>query len=626
MAWAAAAVGAHETSTRQSLKRGLTQDIQTRSRRPLAALPKTLLHLHWGEAMIRRSTLEECANHEKWLTAGAVKAKKVAEDEVTKWSERGNQNFASTWRRRANLVRDADPIRLIAETFGPKPPASDGGAETATLEDLRRIDALDKQTGREGVWDQKWVAKLLLETVLGEEGNKDAWEERAMRELYEDAAAEGVTWIEVSQGNSGFTDDKGVVKEKAIKEWTLRLSYWEKYEAEFAGRVSMRFIFCVPKEPLGARAWLEWIKGNPLASKALVGVGAWAREYSMRQRGKSFKICCDAGWPALNVHAGEHCFQCAAPEGGEVEPELERTYDGCRHIRDALRVARASRIGHGIQAVHESALMDELAGRANDVCLEICLMSNRCLDYCPQGLAKHQLTQLHGHGITCTLASDDPTYFGSPNGSGMIREYMVARHILNMSDETIAQLARNGFQHSRAPAEVKARNIAAINAWLRRPADGSMPTDIGKVEAKPDLITKITARDRGTPWAAEDTTALAKQLGHSDARDLESLELDDVKLGDDGMKEITKGMRIGPKGGQQLSTVPVLTHLSLRNCGLDKAGAQTIIEAIKICAVPALVSLDVRGNPFCSDEETAAQLAQVSALWEVECKTNDAPA
>merc|ERR1711933_522659 len=115
-----------------------------------------------------------------------------------------------------------------------------------------------------------------------------------------------------------------------------------------------------------------------------------------------------------------------------------------------------------------------------------------------------------------------PTYFGSPTGSGMIREYMVARHFLNMSDETIAQLARNGFLHSRAPPDVKARNIAAIGEWLRQPPDGSaMPVDIGKVAQPVEVIRKIAARDRDTPWSSEDTTALASQMGHRDIPDLE---------------------------------------------------------------------------------------------------------
>merc|ERR1719210_2079395 len=111
---------------------------------------------------------------------------------------------------------------------------------------------MERQTGREGVWDQKWVAQSLLETVLGTAEDKNAWEARVLEELYVDAAAENVRWIEVCQGHGGVTDDTGEVKHKCKLEWTKRLRIWKGLEAKYAGKVSVRFIFAVPKEPKGA--------------------------------------------------------------------------------------------------------------------------------------------------------------------------------------------------------------------------------------------------------------------------------------------------------------------------------------------------------------------------------------
>ena len=191
---------------------------------------------------------------------------------------------------------------------------------------------------------------------------------------------------------------------------------------------------------------------------------------------KAFKICCNAGLSLLNIHAGEHCLQCAAPEGGEPNPQLQKTYDGPGNVRAALAVG-SSRIGHGIEAIKDSALVDELALRSTSVCLEICLLSNRCLGYCPQGLAQHPILELLSRGVACCLCSDDPSYFGSPNGHGLVREFLVARHILHLDDTTLADLARNSIRHSRAPHAVKMRALKGVTAWLALPSDskGGLP-------------------------------------------------------------------------------------------------------------------------------------------------------
>jgi hypothetical protein len=248
-------------------------------------------------------------------------------------------------------------------------------------------------------------------------------------------------------------------------EWRRRLTAWCRLEAEYVGRVSVRFIHMVPKEPKCAHSFIHWMKSTPFAEQAFVGVGLWGREYPATMRQKSFQICHEACLPALNVHAGEHCMQCAAPEGGKPQEDLERTYSGPGNVRAAL-AAGASRIGHGIEAVKDPQLVAELAARSSEVCLEICLLSNRCLGYCPEGLKQHPLLQLHAKGVACCLCSDDPAFFGSPNGHGLVREFLVARHIMGFDDEALANFARNSIRHSRAPQSLKQRALAGINSWL----------------------------------------------------------------------------------------------------------------------------------------------------------------
>src|SRR6185295_831773 len=88
------------------------------------------------------------------------------------------------------------------------------------------------------------------------------------------------------------------------------------------------------------------------------------------------------------AHAGEH----AGPES----------------IRSALEVCGAERIGHGVRAVEDGALMAELAERG--IPLEVCPSSNVCLGVVPD-LAHHPFDRLARAGCRVTVNSDDPAFF-----------------------------------------------------------------------------------------------------------------------------------------------------------------------------------------------------------------------
>ena len=458
------------------------------SSRPLTKLPKASLHLHWGEAMVRRSTLLECAHHERWRAKSKdgsqvswqAQARAEAELMITQMKEAKNEEYAKTWIRRLDKVSNEDPDKMMEEVYGPTP--LDGGTEEQRLEeDVRKLDRqaqVDGRVLREAAWDREWVTTRLL-LVLSKDGDEKAWEERVLRELYEDASAEGVVWVEIAAGKEGMIDPlNGTVDPKKDVEWRRRLTVWCRLEAEYVGRVSVRFIHMVPKEPKCAHSFIHWMKSSPFAKQAFVGVGLWGREYPATMRQKSFQICQKECLPALNVHAGENCMQCAAPEGGKPQEELERIYSGPGNVRAAL-AAGASRIGHGIEAVKDPHLVAELAARSSEVCLEICLLSNRCLGYCPEGLKHHPLLQLHAKGVACCLCSDDPAFFGSPNGHGLVREFLVARHIMGFDDKALANFARNSIRHSRAPQSLKQRALADINSWLALPESATSTTTSG---------------------------------------------------------------------------------------------------------------------------------------------------
>ena len=96
----------------------------------------------------------------------------------------------------------------------------------------------------------------------------------------------------------------------------------------------------------------------------------------------------DAGW-RITVHAGE----AAGPES----------------IWQAIRELGAERIGHGVKAVQDPALMDFLAEKR--IGIESCLTSNIQTSTVPS-LAQHPLKTFLEYGVLATINPDDPAETG----------------------------------------------------------------------------------------------------------------------------------------------------------------------------------------------------------------------
>ena len=79
------------------------------------------------------------------------------------------------------------------------------------------------------------------------------------------------------------------------------------------------------------------------------------------------------------------------------------------YIWSALDVLHVERIDHGVQAVHDAALMARLA--KDRVPLTVCPLSNQKLCVFPD-LKDHNIGQLLDAGLCVTINSDDPAYFG----------------------------------------------------------------------------------------------------------------------------------------------------------------------------------------------------------------------
>lgn len=128
---------------------------------------------------------------------------------------------------------------------------------------------------------------------------------------------------------------------------------------------------------------------------------------------------------------------------------------GPASIWEALTVGNAERIGHGIRALEDPALVTEL--RARRVPLEVCPSSNVLLGLVPS-LAEHPLPRLVEAGLTVTVNTDGETTLAA--------EYQRVREIFGYSDTELANLARASIEGSFAPAELKAQIRVEIDQWL----------------------------------------------------------------------------------------------------------------------------------------------------------------
>lgn len=123
---------------------------------------------------------------------------------------------------------------------------------------------------------------------------------------------------------------------------------------------------------------------------------------------------------------------------------------GPEKIREAVELLGVERIGHGIAAAHDPALMDFLAERR--IPLEVCPAGNICTGALAKQLRRkdpriedHPLPKLFRHGIPVVLSTDDPAMFHTT----LQGEYENARR-MRLTENEIASLQQASFDHAFA--------------------------------------------------------------------------------------------------------------------------------------------------------------------------------
>jgi len=257
---------------------------------------------------------------------------------------------------------------------------------------------------------------------------------RLVLETAQDEAAEGSRWLEIQVDPSGYGARFG-----GITAFTdLVLDAVRAAEAQTGVGIAVVIAANRTRHPLDARTLARL--AAQYAGRGVVGFGLSNDE----RRGVIAEFA-----PAFKI--ADRAALLSVPHGGELL--------GPSSARACLDDLGAHRLGHGIRAVEDPALLERIA--AAGVTLEVCPASNVSLGVYRRP-ADVPLRALLDAGVRVALGADDPLLFGSR----LVEQYEMARTVLGFSDDDLAALARGSVEGSAAPADVRKEILTGIDAWL----------------------------------------------------------------------------------------------------------------------------------------------------------------
>lgn len=162
-------------------------------------------------------------------------------------------------------------------------------------------------------------------------------------------------------------------------------------------------------------------------------------------------------------------------ERGNPPEKFQRVFTRCRelgfrvvahageegpaaYVSDALDLLQVERVDHGVRSEEDPELIKRLIELRMP--LTVCPLSN--LKLCVvDDMAQHNLARLLRAGVTVTVNSDDPAYFGGY----MNANYLAVAAALGLSREELVQLARNGIDASFISVSEKKRLGAELEQY-----------------------------------------------------------------------------------------------------------------------------------------------------------------
>lgn len=185
---------------------------------------------------------------------------------------------------------------------------------------------------------------------------------------------------------------------------------------------------------------VEWIAAlEPEAGVVALGLGGDEVGYPPDPFAAAFARAREAGLHVV-AHAGETT--------------------GPATIRDTLDLLKAERIGHGIHAIDDPALVKRLAREA--IPLELCPTSNLSTGVV-KDIEQHPLRRLYEAGVIVTISSDDPALFGTT----LTDEYLLLATAFGYSLDDIERIGLNSVRAAFLPQPEKDEMLDAFTGAYR---------------------------------------------------------------------------------------------------------------------------------------------------------------
>lgn len=272
--------------------------------------------------------------------------------------------------------------------------------------------------------------------------------QRVVREIGEDAAAQNLRYLEIHFNPATNVRKRG-------------LDFREMLDGMNAGRAEARERFGVEmrwiadgvrdegSEHRSVARTVDWILGLPPEDGVVaLGLGGSEVGYPPGLFVEEFARVRAAGLHVV-AHAGETT--------------------GPRTIEESLDLLHAERIGHGLRAIEDPALVARLA--AEGVPLELCPTSNVCTRVV-HSVAEHPFPLLDAAGVMVTVNSDDPPLFNTT----LTAEFHILADAWGYDADGVERIAANAVRAAFLPEPEKRRMLAEFRdacAALRR--DLGMP-------------------------------------------------------------------------------------------------------------------------------------------------------
>lgn len=138
-------------------------------------------------------------------------------------------------------------------------------------------------------------------------------------------------------------------------------------------------------------------------------------------------------WTAEIWQSARDCGKYTKAHAGE--------FMGSDFVDLVLDQLKVQRIQHGVRSIENPDTVDRLKNA--NIALDVCPISN--LKLAVKGvpsMAAHPIRKLFDSGVTVTINSDDPFFFGN----SLVEEYIALHQDLDFSLAELAQIADNGFR------------------------------------------------------------------------------------------------------------------------------------------------------------------------------------